>query len=113
MAVIRGLAELVTEDATGAAALVREPELDLFGLGSQEAVLAAVLSVTGQTTRYEELLALEPEMRIEAVLAGCGWTGAAAETVRALLAVDLTTLDLTTLHQTTLDQAPVDLSIKE
>jgi len=94
VAVVRGLSELVTETETGAAQLLREPELDLFGLGSQEAVLAAVLSVTGQTTRYEELLACEPADRIEAVLAGCGWAGPAAETVRALLLVDLTKVDL-------------------
>ena len=94
VAVVRGLAELVTETEAGAAELLREPELDLFGLGSQEAVLAAVLSVTGQTSRYEELLAYEPGDRIEAVLAGCGWAGPAAETVRALLLVDLATVDL-------------------
>jgi len=94
VAVIRGLGELVTGSGARAAQLVREPELDLFGLGSQEAVLAAVLSVTGQPARYEELLAREPADRVAAVLAGCGWTGAAAETVRAMLAVDLRGVDL-------------------
>ncbi len=37
VAVVRGLARLLADDATGARSLVRPPEDDLFGLGSKEA----------------------------------------------------------------------------
>jgi coenzyme F420-0:L-glutamate ligase/coenzyme F420-1:gamma-L-glutamate ligase len=90
VALVRGLAHLVTDDPDGAATLVREPATDMFGYGSREAVLAAVLAVTGQPGRYEEVLDAEPADRADAVLAGAPRLDpAVAMFVRALLDADL------------------------
>jgi coenzyme F420-0:L-glutamate ligase/coenzyme F420-1:gamma-L-glutamate ligase len=90
VALVRGLAHLVTDDPDGAATLVREPATDMFGYGSREAVLAAVLAVTGQPGRYEEVLDAEPADRADAVLAGApGLDPAVATFVRTLLDADL------------------------
>ena len=62
----------------------------MFGYGAQEAVLAAVLTATGQPGRYEELVSADPDERAAAVLAGApGLEPPAADLVRTLLAVDL------------------------
>jgi coenzyme F420-0:L-glutamate ligase/coenzyme F420-1:gamma-L-glutamate ligase len=92
VAVIRGLAELVVDDGGRAADLVREPAQDMFGFGSQEAVLAAALVATGQPDRYEELLALPPAERAEVVLTGGGLSGPAADLLRAVLDADLSAM---------------------
>jgi hypothetical protein len=63
----------------------------MFGLGSAESVLAAALVATGQIARYEELVALDPVDRSERLLAGTSLAPAAADLVRALLSVDLST----------------------
>lgn len=89
IAVVRGLADLVLDLDQPATGLVREPGMDLFGFGSQEAVLAAALVATGQAERYEELVALAPTDRAAAVLAGSTLSDSAAELLRELLAVDL------------------------
>jgi coenzyme F420-0:L-glutamate ligase/coenzyme F420-1:gamma-L-glutamate ligase len=89
VAVLRGLCELVVDGDQPAAELVREPGMDLFGFGSQESVLAAALAATGQLERYEELVALPPAARADALLGRCQLSDAAADLVRALLAVDL------------------------
>ncbi len=50
VAVVRGLEALVlgaTDDGPGAAALVRDESVDMFGLGAREAVLAAVAGSPG------------------------------------------------------------------
>jgi coenzyme F420-0:L-glutamate ligase/coenzyme F420-1:gamma-L-glutamate ligase len=91
VAVVRGLSHLVAETDATAADLIRDPRQDMFGLGSAEAVLAAVLVATGQTARYEELVALDPVDRSERLLAGTSLAPAAADLVRALLLVDLST----------------------
>jgi coenzyme F420-0:L-glutamate ligase/coenzyme F420-1:gamma-L-glutamate ligase len=78
VAVVRGLAHLLEPpggpDGT-AAALLREPDQDLFARGAREAVLMAALVATGQAGRYEELVALEGVERVDAVLAGAALPG--------------------------------------
>lgn len=98
VAVVRGLAELLVDADEPARDLVRASSGDMFGFGSQEAVLAAALAVTGQIARYEELVALEPSQRGAAILAGAELTTAAAELLHSMLSVDLaaTSASLTT-----------------
>jgi coenzyme F420-0:L-glutamate ligase/coenzyme F420-1:gamma-L-glutamate ligase len=98
VAVVRGLAELVVDGAQRADDLVREPATDMFGFGAQEAVLVAALAATGQTNRYEDVVALEPGERAEVVVAGADLPGPAADLLRALLAVDLAAINT---HRTT------------
>jgi coenzyme F420-0:L-glutamate ligase/coenzyme F420-1:gamma-L-glutamate ligase len=93
VAVVRGLAHLVTDTDASAVDLVRAPGQDMFGLGSAESVLAAALVATGQTDRYEELVALDPVDRSERLLAGAALVPAAAELLRAMLSVDLSTAE--------------------
>ena len=90
VALVRGLAHLVDDEPDGARSLVRDPAADMFGYGSREAVLAAVLAATGQRARYEEVLDLEPADRADAVLAGApGLDPQVAAFVRSLLGTDL------------------------
>ena len=89
LAVIRGLGDLVGEPGGGASELVRPARTDLFGFGSRESVLAAVLAATGHQAEYERLVALDGSERSDAVLDLVGGDGPTAELVRALLAVDL------------------------
>ncbi|HYP45159.1 MAG TPA: coenzyme F420-0:L-glutamate ligase [Propionibacteriaceae bacterium] len=99
VAVVRGLADVVLPDDPaalggvgdrGAAMLVRDEATDLFRHGSREAVLAAVLSATGQADRYEELLALASEAdRVEAAITGSGLDGGEAALLRRVLAAAL------------------------
>lgn len=93
VAVVRGLPELVVDADEPAHDLVREPAMDLFGFGAQESVLAAALAATGQLDRYEELVALDPALRADAVLAGAEVPGSAVELLRAILAADLAVLN--------------------
>jgi coenzyme F420-0:L-glutamate ligase/coenzyme F420-1:gamma-L-glutamate ligase len=88
LAVVRGLSDLVGDHAGRAADLVRPVESDLFGFGSRESVLAAVLAVTGHQAAYERLVSLDGTERSDAVLDLVGADGAAAELLRALLEVD-------------------------
>ena len=67
---VRGLALLVSESDSSARELLREQGKDMFGFGSQEAVLAAALAATGQEDRYEELVALERTEQTSRLLAG-------------------------------------------
>ncbi|HWJ52271.1 MAG TPA: coenzyme F420-0:L-glutamate ligase [Propionibacteriaceae bacterium] len=90
LAVIRGLGDLVDDSAGAAAELVRPGETDMFGFGSREAVLAAVLAVTGHQAAYERLVRLDGTERSAAVLDLVGADGEVAELLRALLDVDLT-----------------------
>jgi coenzyme F420-0:L-glutamate ligase/coenzyme F420-1:gamma-L-glutamate ligase len=87
VAVVRGL-DAGGDETSRAAELIRDPSEDLFAYGSREAVLAALLVVTGQADRYEELVALAPAERPPALLAGADLSAEAADLVRALLAVD-------------------------
>jgi coenzyme F420-0:L-glutamate ligase/coenzyme F420-1:gamma-L-glutamate ligase len=89
LAIVRGLGELVGDPAGGAADLVRPSQSDLFGFGSRESVLAAVLTVTGHQAAYEHLLQLDETERADAVLDLVGAEGAVAELLHALLEVDL------------------------
>ena len=89
IAVIRGLGDLVGDQAGGAADLVRPAEADLFGFGSRESVLAAVLSVTGHQAAYERLVSIEGTARTDAVLKLIGADGSVAELLRGLLDADL------------------------
>lgn len=70
VAVIRGLAELVTEEDGSSAGLLRPAEQDFFRLGRREAVLDAVLRATGQPDRYHELVELDGDELVAAVIAG-------------------------------------------
>jgi coenzyme F420-0:L-glutamate ligase / coenzyme F420-1:gamma-L-glutamate ligase len=85
VAVIRGLDRLVVADGDNAYSLLRPESADLFGYGSREAVLAATLQATGQADRYEELLRLEPDQLLPAVIAGSGLSGPAADLIVRIL----------------------------
>jgi coenzyme F420-0:L-glutamate ligase / coenzyme F420-1:gamma-L-glutamate ligase len=85
VAVIRGLANLLTERPVSAVDLIRPPAEDMFARGSREAVLAAVCAATGQAESYEGFVGLDGEARVEAVIAGSGCTGDEAELLRRLL----------------------------
>lgn len=93
VAVIRGLGQLVGQAESAARELLRDPAKDMFGFGSQEAVLAAALVVTGQRQRYEELVALDPAERTSRLLAGTPLGNQAADLLRAIMSVDLESAD--------------------
>ena len=93
VAVIRGLGQLLAQGESTARELLRDPDKDMFGFGSQEAVLAAVLVATGQRHRYEELVALDRSERTSRLLAGTTLGREAADLMRAILSVDLLTDD--------------------
>ncbi|GAB3714422.1 coenzyme F420-0:L-glutamate ligase [Mariniluteicoccus flavus] len=77
VAVIRGLGRLVTAEDGSSAPLLRDERADFFRLGRREAVLDAVLRATGQTGRWDELVELEGEDLVAAVVEGApedaGW----------------------------------------
>jgi coenzyme F420-0:L-glutamate ligase / coenzyme F420-1:gamma-L-glutamate ligase len=87
VAVIRGLDQVVTDDAENATSLLRPDSADLFRYGSREAVLAAVLEATGQAERYEELVGLGPDELVAAVLSGCDLPSQAADLLMRILGV--------------------------
>lgn len=92
VALVRGLAHLVTDDGGTARDLTRPATQDLFGYGAQEAVLAAVLAALGQPERYEELVDLPRAERADALLIGTlapPVPPAAADLVRRLLGIAL------------------------
>ena len=91
VAVVRGLGHLVSEAGSSARELLRDSREDLFGYGSQEAVLAAALAATGQHHRYEELVALEHRERTSRLLAGAKLGSEAADLLRSIMCVDLLT----------------------
>ena len=93
IAVIRGLGQLLAQGESTARELLRDPDKDMFGFGSQEAVLAAALVATGQRDRYEELVALDRSARTSRLLAGTTLGREAADLMRAILSVDLLTDD--------------------
>lgn len=70
VAVVRGLARLVTAADGTAAELLRDESKDFFRLGRREAVLAALLRATGQVERYDEVVELDGEALVDAVCAG-------------------------------------------
>ena len=88
LAVIRGLGDLVGDPSGSAAELVRPAETDMFGFGSRESVLAAVLAATGHSAAYERLVRLDGTARTDAVLDLLGPDDQAADLLRALLEVD-------------------------
>jgi hypothetical protein len=73
VAVVRGLAHLLSGTDSAARELLRDPASDMFGYGSQEAVLAAALAATRQQQRFEELVALDGAERTSQLLAGATW----------------------------------------
>ena len=91
VAVVRGLGHLVSGAGSSARELLRDSREDMFGYGSQEAVLAAALAATGQHHRYEELVALEHRERTSRLLAGAKLGSEAADLLRAIMSVDLLT----------------------
>jgi coenzyme F420-0:L-glutamate ligase / coenzyme F420-1:gamma-L-glutamate ligase len=91
VAVIRGLGQLLWQAESTARELLRNPAKDMFGFGSQEAVLAAALVATGQRHRYEELVALDRSERMSRLLAGTRLGREAADLLRAIMSVDLET----------------------
>jgi coenzyme F420-0:L-glutamate ligase / coenzyme F420-1:gamma-L-glutamate ligase len=93
VAVIRGLGQLLAQGESTARELLRDPDKDMFGFGSQEAVLAAALVATGQRDRYEELVVLDRSARTSRLLAGTTLGQEAADLMRAILSVDLLTDD--------------------
>lgn len=93
VALVRGLAHLVSEEEGTARDLARPAAQDMFSHGSQEAVLAAVLAAVGRSERYDELLDLPRPERAAALLAGPTTPpldAGAAALVERLLAVSLT-----------------------
>jgi coenzyme F420-0:L-glutamate ligase / coenzyme F420-1:gamma-L-glutamate ligase len=90
VAVVRGLGLLVSEADSSARELLRDPDKDLFGFGSHEAVLAAALAATDQQDRYEELAALERAEQTSRLLAGRRLGKEAEDLLRAIMSVDLT-----------------------
>jgi coenzyme F420-0:L-glutamate ligase / coenzyme F420-1:gamma-L-glutamate ligase len=94
VAVVRGLGHLLSDADSSAAELLRDPVKDMFGYGSQEAVLAAALVVTRQQHRYEELVALDGPERTAQLLQDATLSTDAADLLRALMSVDLGTDDL-------------------
>jgi len=93
VALVRGLAHLVTDDGGTAHDLTRPPGQDMFSHGSEEAVLATVLAALGVPGRYEELLDLPRPERAAALLSGPDTPDlepAAAALVERLLTVSLT-----------------------
>jgi coenzyme F420-0:L-glutamate ligase len=93
VAVIRGLGQLLGQAESTARELLRNPAKDMFGFGSQEAVLAAALVATGQRHRYEELVALDPSERVSRLLAETRLGREAGDLLRAIMSVDLATAD--------------------
>jgi coenzyme F420-0:L-glutamate ligase/coenzyme F420-1:gamma-L-glutamate ligase len=93
VAVIRGLGQLLGQGESAARELLRDPAKDMFGFGSQEAVLVAALVATGQRHRYEELVALDGSERTSRLLAGTTLGREAADLMRAIMSVDLVTDD--------------------
>jgi coenzyme F420-0:L-glutamate ligase/coenzyme F420-1:gamma-L-glutamate ligase len=91
VAVVRGLDRLVTGVDSSARELLRQEAHDMFGFGSQEAVLAAALAVTGQQHRYEELVGLDTRERTARLLAGTSLGPEATDLLRAILSIDLVT----------------------
>jgi coenzyme F420-0:L-glutamate ligase/coenzyme F420-1:gamma-L-glutamate ligase len=91
VAVVRGLDHLVVGTDSSAADLLRQESKDMFGFGSQEAVLAAALAATGQQHRYEELVAVDRGERTARLLSGTSLGPEAADLLRAILSVDLVT----------------------
>lgn len=90
VAVVRGLAHLVTdEDGPGAAALVRARAGDMFAYGSREAVLAAALAAAGRLDAYEALVGLDGPERTARTVAAVGAEGPAATLLVAMLGIDL------------------------
>lgn len=90
VAVVRGLAHLVTEDdGPGAAALVRARAGDMFAYGSREAVLAAALAAVGRLDAYETLVGVDGPERAARTVAVVGAEGPAAALLVAMLEVDL------------------------
>jgi coenzyme F420-0:L-glutamate ligase/coenzyme F420-1:gamma-L-glutamate ligase len=87
--VVRGLGQLLGQAESAARELLRDPAEDMFGFGSQEAVLAAALAATGQHHRYEELVALDHTERTSRLLAGTTLGQEAADLLRAIMSVDL------------------------
>src|SRR5829696_714487 len=85
VAVIRGLDQVVTDDAENATSLLRPDSADLFRYGSREAVLAAVLEATGQAGRFEELVGLGQDELVAAVLSGCDLPSLVADLVMRIL----------------------------
>lgn len=69
VAVVRGLAHLVTADDGSSAPLLREEAKDFFRLGRREAVLAAILHASGQAERYDAVVELDGEDLANAVCA--------------------------------------------
>ena len=91
VAVVRGLADLLSGTDSAARELLRDPASDMFGYGSQEAVLAAALAATQQQQRFEELVALDGAERTSQLLAGAHLGEEAADLLRAIMSVDLRT----------------------
>jgi coenzyme F420-0:L-glutamate ligase / coenzyme F420-1:gamma-L-glutamate ligase len=91
VAVVRGLDRVVTGVDSSARDLLRQETQDMFGFGSQEAVLAAALAATGQQHRYEELVGLDTSERTTRLLTGTNLGAQATDLLRAILSIDLVT----------------------
>ncbi|MDO5499202.1 MAG: coenzyme F420-0:L-glutamate ligase [Propionibacteriaceae bacterium] len=70
VAVVRGLAHLVTEADGAAAELLRDEDRDFFRLGRREAVVEAVLRAIGRPEAYAEVVELDGAELVAAVCAG-------------------------------------------
>ena len=70
---------------------MREPALDLFGHGTREAVIAAVLTALGQSDRFETVAALDDDAVVAEVRATAGGSGPATEILTKVVRAGLPT----------------------
>jgi coenzyme F420-0:L-glutamate ligase/coenzyme F420-1:gamma-L-glutamate ligase len=71
VAVVSGLADLGVQQECPASELIRPAAEDMFARGSREAVVAAVLTAIGRQDAYEQVVGLEGEVLVAAVLEYC------------------------------------------
>lgn len=72
VAVVRGLAQLVTDEDGASGSLLRDEARDFFRLGRRESVLDAILKATGQSERYSDVVELDGDALVAAVTADAG-----------------------------------------
>jgi coenzyme F420-0:L-glutamate ligase/coenzyme F420-1:gamma-L-glutamate ligase len=68
VAIVRGLADVVLptgDSGPGAAALVRQPDFDLFGLGARDAVVTATLRTDAEALRHFPILGAGEDVPFE------------------------------------------------
>jgi len=95
VAVVRGLQSHLSESEvdTSASDLVRVASEDLFGRGTREAVVEAVLAAYGRADAYEAVLDSDDSELASAVVTAVDARGATADTIRAIVEVAVRGVD--------------------